>query len=134
MEDLEQSGYHTYPLSALFVLMAACGVVTALLTPVVRGVVAGDVGLAETLGSSLGGALVIMVLSGVLGLYHYRPVRGFLWGIITGGTIGMIVGPVVVAPAKSFPSLIATSLLGAILLVVIGAILHWTTRSQGSMD
>ena len=48
------------------------------------------------------------------------------------GIIGMIVGPVVVAPPKTFPSLVVTSLLGAVLLVVIGALLHWTTRGQES--
>lgn len=130
MEDIGQPGRRSYPLSALFVLMAACGVVTALLTPAVRNVVSGDVGLAELLGTSLGGSVVVMVLCGILGLYHYRPVRGFLWGILTGGIIGLVVGPVMVAPMKSFLSLVVTSLIGATLLVAMGALLHWTARGQ----
>ncbi|MFV1968234.1 MAG: hypothetical protein ACC628_22655 [Pirellulaceae bacterium] len=130
MEDLGQPGRRSYPLSALFVLMAACGVVAALVTPAVRSVVSGEVGLAELLGTSLGGSVAVMVLCGVLGLYHYRPVRGFLLGILTGGIIGMVVGPVMVAPMKSFLSLVLTSLIGAILLVVMGAFLHWTARGK----
>lgn len=128
MPDIEQTGRYSYPLSALFVLMAACGVATALITPVVRGVVTGDVGIAELIGTSLGGSVVVMVLCGILGLYHYRPVRGFFWGILTGGIIGLLVGPVMVAPTKYFLSLVLTSLVGAVLLVAMGAFFNWTAR------
>jgi hypothetical protein len=134
MEDHHETGRYRYPLSALFVLMAACGVAAALVAPVVQSVMAGDVGLAELLGTSLGGSVGMMVLCGILGLYHYRPVRGLLWGILTGGLVGMVVCPVMVAPPKSFPSLFVTSLVGAALLVLMGAFLHWTTRETQPRD
>jgi hypothetical protein len=134
MGNRRETRQYRYPLSALFVLMAACGVATALVAPVVQSVIAGDVGLAELLGTSLGGSLGMMVLCSILGLYHYRPMRGFLWGAVTGGLLGMVVCPVMVAPPESFPSLLLTSLVGATLLVAMGALLRWTTRDTKPQD
>jgi hypothetical protein len=130
MADPSRLSPRGYPLSALFLLVAACGVVTALVTPVVRAVTSGNLGLGETLGSSLSGGLIMLTLGGILGLYHYRPVRGFLWGCVAGGMIGALVGPIVLAPADAFVALLITSIGGTLVLLVIGAALRFSTRRK----
>lgn len=120
----------SYPLSALFLLVAACAVICALLTPVVRAIVVGDVGGEDTAIASAGGAFLSMMVGAVIGLYHYRPFRGLAWGILTGGVIGMIVGPVILAPAESLSSLVTMSLGGAIVLVLTGVFFGLTIKDE----
>jgi len=119
--EIEPAVRRSYPLGALFVLVAAAGVISALLSPVVRAVVAGQVGFVEAVSASVGGALCGMVLGAVVGLYHYRLLRGLAWGTLTGGVIGMLVGPVVLAPGHAFGSLMTVSVTGAAALLISAA-------------
>jgi hypothetical protein len=119
--SLNRSPNRSYSLSMLFVLVAACAIVASFLTPVARGVVSGKVGLVELLFSSVGGGIAIMMAGGVLGLFHYRPVRGALWGIIAGGVTGAIAGPLVLVPSEALGATFGASICGAVLLLVIGA-------------
>lgn len=120
----------SYPLSALFVLVAACAVVFALLTPVVRSVATGDVGVVEAATASAGGALCAMLIGAVIGLHHYRPLRGLGWGTLTGGIIGMLVGPVTLSPGTAFGSLVTMSLGGAAVLLITATALGLSMKSQ----
>ena len=120
-ENRSANSTHSYPLSALFVLVAACAVIASLITPVVRSVADGTIGVSEAVGASISGTLITMLLGAIVGLYHYRRLRGVLWGVLTGAVIGVIAGPVVLAPASDFPSLMSISAFGALILVLIGA-------------
>lgn len=129
MENRTDCSPHSYPLSALFVLVAACAVIASLITPVVQSIADGTVGVSEAVGAGVTGTLVTLLLGAVVGLYHYRRLRGVLWGALTGALIGMIAGPVVVAPASAFPSLMSISAFGALVLVLIGAGFRLVQRS-----
>lgn len=120
MDDPTTTQRRSYPLSALFVLMAACAVVTALVTPVSRAVVAGDVGVSSATMASAVGAIVVMLLGAIVGLHHYRRGRGVLIGSMTGVGIGLICGPIVLSPASAFPSLMSMSAGGAMILIIVG--------------
>ena len=128
MNEVPQPSRHTYPLSALFVLMAGCAVVASLVTPVARAVVAGKVGVPETITASVMGTILVTMLAGLIGLYHYRQWRGFLWGILTGALLGVVIGPVALAPIEAVPSIFSMSLLGGVMLVVIGAIFRFASQ------
>ena len=121
MMQSDDGSRHSFPLSALFMLVAACGVVAALITPVVRSVAEGGLGVSETLGASTLGCAVVTLLGGTVGLYHYHRLRGLLWGALTGAVIGCVVGPLVLAPASAFSSLMSIATFGAAVLVAIGA-------------
>lgn len=118
----------SFPLSALFILMAACCVVAALLAPLSRAVVSGKVGIVETATASACGSLLVTLMGAVIGLYHHRPARGLGWGIVTGGAIGMVMGPVVLSPKSDFPSLITMSVGGAAALLAVSAMFRGTKR------
>jgi hypothetical protein len=110
--------------------MTACGVIAALIAPVIQAVVKGDLGVAETLLSGAGGALAIMLLGGFLGLYHHRPLRGCGWGLVTGGIIGGVAGPVVFLPESSFLAVLLRSIGGATVLVLIGLALRLSAERK----
>ena len=92
MEQTDRSVHSGYPLSALFVLLAACAVVSALLAPVARALVAKVVTVEQVAVTSFVGLLLVGLVGGVIGLYHYRPLRGVGWGVLTGGIIGALIG------------------------------------------
>lgn len=130
MQPEERVVKQSYPLSALFVLVAACAVICALLTPVARAVVTGRVGGEDTAIASVGGALLAMMVGAVVGLYHYRPLRGLAWGLLTGGVIGLLVGPIILAPPESLGSLVTMSIGGAIVLVLTGVVFGLTMHDE----
>jgi len=119
----------SYPLSALFILMAACAVVAALLAPLSRAVGDGRIEFSDAAEASVCGAVLVMLLGAVVGLYHHRRWRGLGWGILTGGAIGMFMGPVVLSPQAAFPSLLTMSLGGAAAMLAVSAMFRSATRS-----
>ncbi|MDA1052552.1 MAG: hypothetical protein O3C40_19010 [Planctomycetota bacterium] len=121
MQPTDRSVQTGYPLSALFVLLAVCAVVSALLTPVAHAVVAKDLTGEQIATASFIGAMIVGLIGGVIGLYHYRPLRGASWGVLTGGIIGTLIGPVMLAPAESIGSLVIMSIGGSIVLLITGA-------------
>ncbi|HJN09972.1 MAG TPA: hypothetical protein QF564_14900 [Pirellulaceae bacterium] len=118
----------SFPLSALFILMAACSVVAALMAPLSRAIGEGEIGVSEAALASACGAVLVMMLGAVIGLYHHRPARGMGWGILIGGGIGMVMGPVVLSPHSAFPSLLTMSVGGAAALLAVSTMFRGTTR------
>ena len=94
-----------------------------------KSIADGTLGVSEAMRASVTGTLITLVLGAVVGLYHYRRLRGVLWGALTGGMIGLIAGPVALAPASAFPSLMSISTSGAVVLVLIGAGFRLVERS-----
>jgi hypothetical protein len=110
-----------YPLIALFLVLTGCGIIAALVGPAARAVSEGKIGLADALLSSVIGCVVVMVMGGVIGLFHYRRARGFGWGLLTGAVIGLFVGPLVLAPRESFGTIVSLSMGGAAVILLISA-------------
>lgn len=128
MQRTDQNVQSGYPLSALFVLVAACAVVSALLSPVVHAVIAKVLTLEQVAGASVGGAVIVAIIGGVIGLYHYRPLRGVGWGVLTGGVLGMLIGPVMLAPPEAIGPLVTMSIGGSIVLLLTGVAFGFTAR------
>ena len=116
----DQNVQRSFPLSVLFVLIAACAVVSALLAPAMRAIVTGQIGAMDAITASVGGAVCVMLIGAVVGLYHYRPLRGLAWGTLTGGVIGMFAGPIMLSPHEAFGSLMTMAIGGAVVLIVSG--------------
>ena len=85
-----------YPLSSLFLLIALIAAISAHISPLFNA----------PLGSSEPQNLVMLsFLSGtagaffgmVIGLYHYRRVKGLIWGVLLGVVFGSLCGPVFAA-------------------------------------
>ncbi len=109
--------------------MAACSVVAALVAPLSRALGAGAVSLTAAAQASACGAILVMLMGAVIGLYHHRPGRGLGWGILVGGGIGMVMGPVVLTPQDAFSSLLTMSIGGAVALLAVAAIFRGASRS-----
>jgi hypothetical protein len=110
------------------VLVAACAVVSALLTPVVHAVIKKVLTLEQIAGASIGGAILVAIIGGVIGLYHYRPLRGVGWGVLTGGVIGTLIGPVMLAPPEAIGPLVTMSIGGSIVLLFTGAAFGFSAK------
>ena len=121
MQQTDRSVQNGYPLSALFVLLAACAVVSSLIAPVARAVVSKDVTVEQVAAASFFGLILVGLIGGVTGLYHYRPLRGVGWGVLTGGVIGLFIGPVMLAPPEEIGTLVTVSIGGSIVLLITGA-------------
>lgn len=117
-----------YSLSVLFILVAACSIVAAFLAPVVRAISAGPIGVVEAAMATTAGGLAAACLGGIVGLYHYRRGRGFLWGTLTGLVLGSALGPISLAPLEVVPTLFSLSLIGSAVLVGVAAFLRWSRR------
>ncbi len=77
-----------YPLGALFVLVAACAVLVAGVTPLVQMTQQGSIESMQFLFALAAGALGGMVIGVILGLMQFR--MGL--GVIMGTTIGLVLG------------------------------------------
>lgn len=128
MRQTDQGLQYGYPLSALFVLLAACAVVSALLAPVAHAVVAKDLTGGQILFASFVGAILVGVLGGTIGLYHYRPLRGAGWGVLTGAIAGTLIGPIMLAPPEAIGQLLTLSIGGSIVLLITGAAFGFSVK------
>jgi hypothetical protein len=114
-----------YPLSALFLLVTASGVVLAMVTPIFRG--PQEAGWTELLIASIAGGVVLSLLGLFLGLFHYSRWRGMLSGVLLGGVLGLLLGPLVFASPASLPLVLLSALGGAVVIVAVGAVARLTS-------
>lgn len=121
MAPLPERGY---PLSALFVLMAACAIPMSMAAAAGRAIAEGDIGAQEMTGAALGGCVGMGVLGMIVGLHHYRPLVGVIVGGLAGALIGSMAGPMVLAPQRDFPQLMLLSLGGSAAMVTVAALLR----------
>lgn len=117
-----------YPLIALFLVITACGIIASLIGPAVRAVSDGRVGVREAIYASMISTVVVMLTGGIVGLFHYRRTRGFVWGLVTGAVIGLFVGPLVLAPREAFGAVVALSFGGAAVIVLISVAFRIASR------
>jgi hypothetical protein len=110
---------HGYPLTALFVLIAVCAVFSAMLGPVIKWAVRGQIDWEVLLAVTAVSAGVMSALGIAVGLHHHRRAVGAGWGAATGCVAGLLIGPLVVLPIGDFPMLIMASLVGSAMLIGI---------------
>ena len=130
-ESSQQANRRVYPLSVLFIVTAGCAIVAALMTPLLRAVGDGQVGLLEAGLIAIWGSGFGMAIGGVVGLYHFRRMRGLLWGLVTGMFVGAALGPLSLVPVDAVPSLFGLSLVGSAVLVAAAAAFRLSGRATG---
>jgi Flp pilus assembly protein protease CpaA len=116
--DARGSGF---PLSNLFLLIAACAVMLTMIAPLVRGRLADEIGTNNLVVASIGGGLAIMTLGMLLGMFQHARLAGVAWGTLLGGLIGLAYGPLMFLPLSNLPWLLLTSLGGAALILGLAA-------------
>lgn len=116
-----------YPLGALFLLVATCAGILALVTLLMREPKRLDEMLVPILTSAAVGAVVLMLMGIVVGLFHFSRVQGIAWGLLVGGLLGLGFGPILYISASSFPHVLLTSLVGALLLVGTATVIRLMT-------
>ncbi len=125
MASGNQAHHRGYSLGTLFLLIAACAVVIGMVTPVLRG--DAHVGAEELIGSSISCGIVSLIIGGLVGLFHYSRPRGVGWGVIVGGLIGLVCGPIMFVPPKEFSFFFSTAVGGAVLIVGVAAVIRLTS-------
>jgi hypothetical protein len=53
-----------------------------------------------------------------------------LLGIVTGGTLGVLLGPVSLAPFNQVSAILSLTIGGVLVLLVVGASFHFTSRES----
>lgn len=125
---MSNTARHSFSLSALFVLMAAVGVIASFLAPVVQSVTAGPVSASQGMTAAFVGAAVLAVLGGCIGLHHHNRRQGLSWGVLTGMVLGVILGPLTQAPAPMISTLLSISLTGSLVLIAVAAFFRWAAN------
>jgi hypothetical protein len=119
-----------YPLSALFLLMAACAIPMSMAAAAGRAISQGDVGADDMALAALLGCTGTMMLGMIIGLHHYRPLLGAIVGGLAGALIGSMAGPVVLAPRQDFPKLMLVSVVGSAAMVAVAAWLRFSAQRR----
>jgi hypothetical protein len=115
----------SYPLGALFILVAFCGVLAALAAPLARAISSGAISASDVAIAMGAGALLAALLGAVVGAHHVRWLVGSAIGLGAGALIGAVCGPLVLIPARGFPALLFAGISGSIVLVAAAAALRW---------
>ncbi len=120
MNDTLPTDRQRYPLTSLFVLVAACAVIVRLTIPLAQSVLGSHVeldwiGVALIVGLALG-----VVIGPTLGAFHYHRLRGIWIGFISGVVLGPLCGLLMVIPLGATDELIVTTFGCSVLLVVLG--------------
>ena len=69
--------------------------------------------------------MLLMVLGAVVGMHHHRRARGAVWGIVTGGILGSVLGPLSLAPIRALPAIYSVSVTGCLVVVALGVALRY---------
>jgi hypothetical protein len=132
MPHQDDSRHSGYPLAALFVLLAVCATLLAMWGPATVTLFTGGPQVAYLITCTVFSTLLWGIVGGVVGLYHHRRGLGALLGAATGVTVGFLISPLAVTPAGGFPSLIVISLIGSLVLVIIGVVTRFTANRPQS--
>lgn len=123
MSNNYRSTNRGYPLSALFLLVTLFATLSAFVAIAARTFNTPDVdSILELLGFSIAECIIFAVLGIFVGLFHYRQLRGMLIGLLSGGVIGLFVGPILLVPTGLFLELVLVSIVGSIIIILVGSI------------
>ncbi len=125
---------HTYPLYALFILLAACAVVFSLLAPVVRGLL-GDRATASALVVRMIIGLAASLLIGVIvGLTHHRKLRGVFLGLIIGAFLGPVLGALSMMPPSDAGWFFLVIVAASVAIVFVAAYIRLKSQAGALPD
>lgn len=119
-----------YPLGALFLLVAACAVLTAIVAPIGRSVASGDITLLELIVALIAGVIFVAFKGAIVGAFHFRVGRGIGIGTLTGAVLGLVAGPLVLLPVSAAIQIFSASVGGSILLVIVGVVLRLSSGKE----
>jgi hypothetical protein len=126
MADAKRSSERGYPLSTLFLLIAAVAVLLGMVAPALHRP-AQELHWDELFGASLSSGMGLALVGFCVGLFQHRRWRGAWWGVLLGGVLGMLSGPIVAVPWSGFPQVLLSSLCGALLVVGVAAAIRWNS-------
>ena len=115
---------HSYPLSTLFLLTAACASVLALVTPLVRGRVGEEIGLEAFAVSVIVGGMALGAIGALLGLFHYRRLFSSLVGLMIGIILGTLVGPLGFVPTEDFSYVLLSAGGGSLVMLGLATVVR----------
>jgi hypothetical protein len=110
-----------YTIGTLFLLIATCATILALISPLARGRLNEEFGVPQLVIVSLLGGLVLGFVGMIIGLFRYRKMIGVMQGILVGIFLGFMFGPLILIPADDFTMVISLGLAGAVCIVVVAA-------------
>lgn len=123
-DSLSRPDDRGFPLSTLFLLIAACGVVLGMIAPLARGRLGYGVGGQELVLASIGGSVLLMVTGAIVGSFQQSRLRGVAWGVLAGGLLGLAFGPAIFIPPRDFPIVMLTAVGGAVIILVVAAVIR----------
>ena len=114
----------SYPLSAVFYIVAVAAILFSLVAPIF--VVGGNIDYGDLVAWMIVLAILGMFLGALIGLYHYRRRRGVGWGMLVGIFTGAFLGPIVVA--DNFEQVTMSCLIGSGILVLLTAFIRISSK------
>ena len=112
-----------YPIGALFVLVTACAVLAAGVTPLAR-VPEGEIPSEQFRYALGGGALCGLIVGGALGLFYYRYLTGIALGIAAGIVLGATAGALSLLPGDKIVTAAAAMTAGSSLVIGIALLMR----------
>ena len=107
-----------FPLGALFLLITVCAVLAAHVMPVFPAFRASQINGQDAVVAAIGACVAAGVLGLIIGLFQSRPIIGVFLGVMIGGTLGLMIGPVCLVPETDFARMFVASLVGSIVLLL----------------
>jgi hypothetical protein len=113
-----------YPLGALFVLVTACAVLAAGVTPLVRMAQEGDIEPVTFLAAATCGALVGMGIGVVMGLMQFRMGLGVVMGTGIGAILGTAAGIISLLSRDQILTAALAMTAGSGLIVIVAVVMR----------
>ena len=95
-----------------------------------RNVFDGKIGAKDAVTAVIISSVCVMGLGGIIGLFHFHRGRGFLLGTITGGAVGVFVGPMIMAPREALGTIVGLSFGGSAIIVLVAIAYRLSSRSR----
>jgi hypothetical protein len=113
-----------YPIGALFVLVTACAVLAAGVTPLARPAADGGVAGNDLLLAAGSGAACGLLVGAVLGVLYYRFAMGIAMGLAAGAVIGAVAGAMSLLPGNQMVTAAAAMTAGSGLVIGVALVMR----------
>ncbi len=121
---------NTFPLYALFILLAACAVFFRLLAPFVHRFLGDPETIGEVAARMIIG-LVLTVLIGVgVGLCHYRRARGLFIGMVIGALVGPLLGALTMMSPQDAGWFLLIAVLMSCLMIAVATYIRMKSPAE----
>jgi len=114
-------------LSLIFVLIATLAVLAAIAAPAVQAIAAGEPTSPPVIFTCI---LLGVAVGSIAGAAHFHTIEGFLWGVPIGFIMGIFAALVAFTPFDRVEHAVLPAMLGAVVIVVAGAIIRISRHSS----